>query len=65
MTDERGYFSHHPVPSGYIWLEEINMEENCSISSSKRRDIGPISMSLVVGKPLVFVWPYNVIRLND
>lgn len=35
-------------------MEDVNVEDG---GTGSRGDIGPVSMGLIRGKPLAFVWP--------
>ena len=45
IDESRGFSRHIPVPEGYCWIE----------------DVGPVSMGLVRGKPLFYLWPPKII----
>ena len=48
IDELHGFSRHMPVPEGYCWIEGI----------------GPVSMGLVKGKPLCYLWPPKCIGTN-
>ena len=46
IDESNGFSRHIPVPEGYCWIE----------------DVGPVSMGLVRGKPLCYMWPPKIIN---